>query len=257
MLAEWLQFYTTPCSIFAREMGYVREAIAIQARYRRCKHAWRPHLEKTKEAILQAAERCEHQRVAVMLGAGNLYDIPLKELCAQFERVILVDIVFLRQSRKLARVHGAECVEMDVTGMIERIYPVPPEALPNLVPPPLSDCNTVDLVVSVNLLSQLPMLPKAWLKQHRNYSESAITAFCKQMLENHLRYLQHYKAQRLVVTDIAFLYEALQNLMVLEEDALYGITLPSPDSSWMWNVAPAPEVSSRYNEQHAVAAFRI
>jgi hypothetical protein len=52
MLAEWWSYLTTPCSPEARRMGYLRESIAIRARHRRCRHAWAPHLAKTRQGLV-------------------------------------------------------------------------------------------------------------------------------------------------------------------------------------------------------------
>ena len=55
MFAELMEWLTTPCPAAARRLGYLREAIAIRARYRRHHENWRPHLDATRAFAQRAA----------------------------------------------------------------------------------------------------------------------------------------------------------------------------------------------------------
>ncbi len=80
MLAEWFRHLTTPCPRPLRDMGYLKELIAMDARHRRCREAWVSHLEACKNVILDAAldvTRGVPRRKAVVLGSGLLLDIPI------------------------------------------------------------------------------------------------------------------------------------------------------------------------------------
>jgi hypothetical protein len=61
--------------------------------------AWQEHATDNKELILRGAERAAGT-TALVVGAGKLYDIPLRGLAERFERLLLVDIdeAALRQS---------------------------------------------------------------------------------------------------------------------------------------------------------------
>ena len=97
MLAELFAWMTTPCPAAARPLGYLREAIAIEARYRRHAERWRPHLEKSK-----AVSNSSRRRRAVVLGSGPLFDIPVEALADAFDVVELVDIVHPKRARQIA-----------------------------------------------------------------------------------------------------------------------------------------------------------
>ena len=45
MLKELTDYIATPCLPQFRRLGYLKEAVSIMARYRRCRKAWQPHLE--------------------------------------------------------------------------------------------------------------------------------------------------------------------------------------------------------------------
>ena len=102
MLIEWLMHLSTPCSPRLKRMGYLKELIAIEARHRRWRDQWAPHLEHCKKIILQATAGIPHQRVTV-LGSGLLLDVPLVRLCDMFDEVELVDILHLPRVQKRAQ----------------------------------------------------------------------------------------------------------------------------------------------------------
>ena len=102
MLAELFAWMTTPCPAAARRLGYLREPIAIEARYRRHAERWRPHLEKSKAVIEEAVSNSSRRRRAVGLGSGPLFDIPVEALANAFDVVELVDIVHPKRARQIA-----------------------------------------------------------------------------------------------------------------------------------------------------------
>ena len=53
---------------------------------------WRPHVERSRARILEAAAAAQGRSVATVLGAGVCTEIPLEELARRFDRVLLVDM---------------------------------------------------------------------------------------------------------------------------------------------------------------------
>ena len=86
MLYEFFEYVLTRCPYPVKAMGFLREAIGIRSRYRRCRTYWADHIERTRSVIRQGMERSRQQRKAVILGAGLLHDIPLPELSARPRR---------------------------------------------------------------------------------------------------------------------------------------------------------------------------
>lgn len=258
MLLEWLTSLTTPCPLpEARRLGYLREAIAIPARHRRCRDAWASHLEQSQSAIRDAIARCEHKRTALVIGSGALLDIPLRELSEAFGEVILVDMVHPRAALRTIRKYSNVGIQyIDITEITRDICAARKgRALPLSHPRYALDRRDIDLVVSVNLLSQLPLLPERYLRK-RGFEEAAIRDCCRQIISAHLEYLEKFDAQLCLITDTEHrLYEG--DRLLEREDRLYGLTLPAPTRQWRWHIAPTGEIDrfDHYKEVVCVTAL--
>jgi hypothetical protein len=73
------------------ELGYASTSAAITRARDANAAAWREHALNNKQLLLRGAERATGGR-AVVVGAGKLYDIPLRKLAERFEQLVLVDI---------------------------------------------------------------------------------------------------------------------------------------------------------------------
>ena len=85
MLFELLEYFVTPCEPVFRKLGYLKELIAIEARFRRVGQHWGLHQSRTRDFILEAIKRHEYKQKAVVLGAGLLFDIPLQALSEKLQ----------------------------------------------------------------------------------------------------------------------------------------------------------------------------
>src|SRR5713226_4531726 len=93
MFRETLEGLLTPCPRHLRKMGYLRELIGMKARFKRCRSAWAPHLDRTCAVIRNARDRCPQRRRAVILGSSYLRAVLVPELAPYFREVVLVDII--------------------------------------------------------------------------------------------------------------------------------------------------------------------
>jgi hypothetical protein len=105
------------------EMGYASTSAAITRVRDANTAAWREHAAHNRRVLMQGAELAGGSR-AVVVGAGKLYDIPLRQLAERFEQLLLVDIdpASLAESVKqvgLPQELGARLtlVRTDVTGI--------------------------------------------------------------------------------------------------------------------------------------------
>lgn len=248
MLAEWITFLTTPCPWPLRRLGYLREVIGTQSRYRRCAAAWAPHLENSRRAILAAAHDLPARRKVTVLGSGLLLDVPLAELAALFDEVALVDVLHLRPVRRAARrFSNVRLIAADVSGVIGQL----PD--PGAVPPsPDLPDGDADLVVSANLLTQLPFLPCRWLSRRAD-SEEAIAAFARALMGEHLQALARLPGRVCLITEVE---HRLCNGgdTVSTFDPLYGLDVGTATDEWLWDIAPSPEINRRYDVRYRVVA---
>lgn len=267
MILEYLEHALSPCPRRWRELGYLREQIAIDARQARHRAAWAPHQEASRRAILEAAQRCGRRECALLLGAGLQHDLPLEELGRMFGTVVLADLIHrpLVRHRALRRLGGrGRTVEFDASGVLERFCAeapgLGPEALVDLVRgadaglPAGLDAEP-DLVVSAGLASQLMLLPLEWLESRRETGETLGGRLRSAALAAHLDWLRRRSGIRLLITD-----QANRRVPVdggeAEESPIDGAELlGAPDRSWLWRLAPAPEISRYAHVEHRVGSW--
>jgi hypothetical protein len=168
-------------------LGFAETSAGIARTQRENRQGWWEHARRHKAFILDAAARVEQPRLAVVLGAGKAYDLPLEELARRFQRVMLVDIdaeamaassaAAVRDPKLRARL---ELRPMDVTGVAGRLARGIEAALASSSPessleslcqsyelasPPRFVDEPADLLVSGMLLSQLGLQPKLAAKR--------------------------------------------------------------------------------------------
>lgn len=85
------------------ELGYTSVSAGITRLREANKTTWREHAANNKQFVLRAAERAVGSR-AVVVGAGKLYDIPLRQLAERFEQLLLVDIDSAAMAESVAQV---------------------------------------------------------------------------------------------------------------------------------------------------------
>jgi hypothetical protein len=89
-VAAWPTHEAVAESTFG-ELGYASTSAGISSARAANTAAWREHGLSNKALLLRGAERAAGSR-AVVIGAGKLYDIPLRKLAERFEQLLLVDI---------------------------------------------------------------------------------------------------------------------------------------------------------------------
>lgn len=260
MLTEWLTYLIADCSPLARKLGYLRESIGIRSRYRRCKAAWQPHLENSRSALLESLNACSSFRTALVFGSGPLLDIPLRKLASRFENVLLVDLVHLPEAQRAARRHAnVRCISHDITGFLEQLETLSPNNLD--LPPPTCflDNPTVDWVASVNLLSQLPLLPLDVLrKRFPEVDETTLEEWSIRLMRQHLDYLAAFSAPVCLLADMEQTAYG-QNGKVIEH-ADFAARLGFGHKTlkqWRWDIAPPDEIAPEVGRFHRVAAVTI
>ncbi len=253
MIAELFRYLVTPCPRYVRAMGYLDEQVSIKGRHDRCRRAWEPHLERTKAVIRAAMRKCPARRKAVIFGSGMLLDVPLSELAAEFAQVVLVDVVHpMGAGWRLANVTA---LAADVTGTAETVYRLAKrggQPLPRVAPQLFCDDAEVDLVASVNLLSQLPYIPCKYLSMAGTYTADEITAYGRDVVLAHLDYLRRLPGVAALVCDLERLTVDRTGALVERLSALRGVKLPWSGEEWVWDLAPRGEASPIYSYQRRV-----
>jgi hypothetical protein len=194
-----------------------------------------------------------------------VHDIPLGELSALFDEVLLADIVHTWPCRvAAAQYSNVQLVTLDVTGIVAQLGAVTGNtSLPLPVSKPdygLSDAR-LDFTASVNLLSQLSWVPGHFLSGTRN--ELEIQKMKEQLVRAHLEYLARLPGHTALITDVSWYSTAAFGTERAaqdegeygEWDVLGGVTLPPAEDSWEWRIAPAPERSKALDYVARVQAY--
>jgi hypothetical protein len=74
------------------KLGFSATSAGIASSQRANRDGWRAHAKQNRAFIEQAMNGRAQKKLAVVLGAGQAFDLPLRELAQAFERLVLVDI---------------------------------------------------------------------------------------------------------------------------------------------------------------------
>jgi hypothetical protein len=261
MLREVLRYLLTPCSREARSLGYLYEAVALQARAARQKAHWSGHIENCHKIISQAVLACAGFKSALVCGSGLLLEAPMEALLARFGRVDCLDIVHPRGVGKRYPPDRVRFIEADITGMIQPIAAAVRAKKPfdAAQPPPVPAFGReYDLVISCNLASQLALLPLKNLAGLHVYERSQLDAFGRALVATHLRWLAALPGVACLITDTDREYRRLGGEPEFEtEDALFGLGLAKATAAWWWDIAPAPELERNLSQRNRVAGIAV
>jgi hypothetical protein len=259
MLAELLVWAGIQADPAARRLGYAKAAVSLWSRRRRCQRAWAEHEANTRDFALGVTQDCKRRDRLWLLGGGTLADLPLAELSAQFQRILVFDIAWLASARRLAKQFpNVELRLADVTGVAGPLaewrvglpLPIPSSrALIELddVPP--------DCVLSLNLLSQLPLLPMEHVQKH-GVSRTGAEAFGRAILQAHLDGLRALACPVGLAADARRIWRSRAGEVVMSENALLGLELPAAEREWRWPVAPRGEIDNESSLDITVQALR-
>lgn len=231
--------------------AYHAEGRGILYRYRRHRGAWRPHLEAAKQVILEAVAACSDRESVAVLGSGALLDVPLADLLAEFRRVVLVDVAHPWRVRlRAALTPRLTLLDADLTGIGGRLSPgmEPPS------PPDLPSVRAAGLVISLNLMSQLPYVPVSQLER-MGQTEEQSDAFAAGLMRAHLDWLRRLPGRVCLITDVKRIVLDPQGRVIGEIDPLYGLSLPESGTEWSWDIAPIGEMAPDYAVRHRVRGY--
>ena len=254
-----IRYLATPVPRYLRDMGYVRGLKRLDARGRRCQSAWEPHLARSRSLMLEAADRCARNGKVLVLGSGPLFDVPVEELSERFREVVLADLLHLWRVRSAVRRYPnvrLECI--DVTGVLKEAHALAgiKRALEGTERKPeffLED--GFDLIISANILSQLPLAPVRYASRRRNRAEPwRVREFSRRLMVDHLDWLASFAGHVCLISDLERLYCDGEDV-VSRKGSLWGVALPEGGQEWMWELGPKPEIDPRHDVRHRVMGY--
>ncbi|XUY27245.1 hypothetical protein RMR21_002410 [Agrobacterium sp. rho-8.1] len=253
MILEALNYAATYRKTPPEFRPHIRYSVNLWARANRCRQAWAEHEDNSKRFIVSSAAKLKQRRTAVVLGSGLLRDVPLQQLAAAFDTVVLVDLVHLASVRaRLYARHSRTVVlnhrDLSGYGDLEAGKPVEPLSFLRLVP-------YLDFVVSANLLSQIGTGIRNRLEKQpgNTMPQDAV----RQLLQAHLDGLSGLPCKACLITDTAFDVIDKNGAPHQHEDLLHGVTVPKIAREWNWPVVPFGEESRDYQIIHKVVASEL
>jgi len=257
MIREILISLGTRCAPAFRQMGYRYAAVACVGRAGRCARAWAPHQAKSREQITQAlADVPAHAEAAAIFGSGPCLDLPMDLLLQRFRRLYLVDVAHPPAARRLARRNPAiRLVDRDLTGVAAALHDPGQEQPPTPDNDAFADEPGLGLVVSANLVSQLPLVPLRHLR--KRWPASDMTTFARDIIQAHLDHRRRFNCPTLLIGDIERRIVTPDGRTHAIEDPLFGLSLPAGIVEWDWSVAPVGEMPGGWSIVNRVRAVRL
>lgn len=220
-------------------MGYLSGQSGIMRRMLREEGGWQSHLIKTSEFIQQAVKIHKPKSIRI-LGSGWLLDIPIKYLLDNCESIVLTDIVHPNQIiNKYSKNSKVKFETIDLTGgIVELGYRQNKKSYnhEDFIRGIVSSHQiefTEDLIVSVNLLSQLSIILADYLSKKVNISIGQTIDIAEAIQKKHLDMLP--KGKSLLITDYEEEYFDEEDKFIGSKPTVY-IELPvSGRKEWKWN----------------------
>jgi hypothetical protein len=254
MLAELLLAAVTPASRALRRMGLVKASVGLWSRSGRQSRPWAPHYQRCHAVVERALSGLPRCRTVVVLGSGLVRDVPIRRLLDTFSHVLLVDAVhlpivrarFAFQSRVAFRTADLSGLSGWLDGTARGR--VAPDAS-------LFRGDDVDLVISANLLSQIPLGVATFLDGHPDRAAELPDDMLARSVRGHLADLAGSAARVCLLTDVAMEERDTTGKVTDRLDLMRGVALPRPDECWDWTVAPMGEIGREHEYVHRVHAY--
>ena len=234
--------YTESYRRMLNRLGYFDYQSGLIYRHLNQESGWDSHLEKCRRYIIRAIDEYKPEKVTV-LGSGWLLELPIAEMVEKTGKVSLVDIIHppdvVKQAGEIANV---ELVESDVTGgVIEQVdkkirnnsFFRKATDLEGIIIPDYIPESHPGMIISLNLITQLEVLPVRYLKKKAHISDEELFLFRKAIQDSHIRFLSKYKS--VLITD--FEEVITEKSGVVKEIPTLIADLPDgrDREQWTWN----------------------
>jgi hypothetical protein len=182
-------------------MGYYNYQQGLIYRHLNQHSGWDSHLEHCRNFILKAIDIIKPVRITV-LGSGWLMELPLAEMAEKAEKICLVDIVHPPEViSQTSIMRNVQLSEQDLSGgLIEEVWNKAGKktflnrltTLEKIVIPDYKPVEDPGLVISLNILTQLEILPEKLLQRKSKVAPEEFMHFKKEVQERHIRFLEKY-----------------------------------------------------------------
>ena len=244
------------------KMGYLKDQNGILNRYYNEQKNWISHLSNTKSYILEIVNKTEPNNIA-FLGSGWLLDIPFEEIFSKIKSVTLFDIIHPHKIKNIfKRNSNVKFENIDLTGgLVKQVYNYlyskkirNNSFIKKLQVHNSFDLSNFDLVISVNILSQLDIILKDKILSKIKLKEEDIEYLSTLIQSYHIKSLP--KGKSCLITDYEELLIDKNGNKVKKNNLLY-INLPEGENckTWQWVFDTKQNYYKKYNVTFNVIAL--
>lgn len=258
---------------------------------------WEPHFARSRRAQAEWAAGLPPGDALLVMGAGRLHDFDHEAFAGRFRRILLLDAdptCLPRWERLRENLRGrceVEFVTRDVSGCLDaweedfshalkRDWEHTLNLLRQTPAPPAATLEPADAIISLNLLSQIPIMwqdaaeeilhkrfSKQFVENHEEQWLLSLHPSAQSLVRQHLAALASSGAPDiLLITDLEYRYyyespdrgrvEVHSSLHDVDPSSLAGYRLGST-AEWEWHISPLGSENRRYGTIHRVGAFRF
>jgi hypothetical protein len=245
---------TTRSPADIRALGLPADAVALWSRAQRRAADWALHEVRCHTIVGRAVAGLPQRRTVLVLGSGLCRDVPVEPLAQEFATVVLIDAVHLRPVRRRFAAHpNVRFVTADLTGAGAWLAGKAASRTDVLAPWRADDA--IDLVISANVLSQLAIGPEDYLDAHPERAAAMPAGLPDKLIGMHLADLAAFRCRVCLLTDVEMRKEKRSGKILERMDLLGGHSLPKPDDTWDWTVAPFGEIGRDIARIHRVYGY--
>ena len=185
------------------KLGYYNYHNAILHRHINQGGGWDSHLEQCRNFIIKALDFFKPDKVTV-LGSGWLLDLPLAEMVEKTREICLIDVIHPPGViSQVGSIDKVALLEEDVTGgLIEEVWQKAGkysffnkmQSLEDIIVPEYKPLNDPGMVISLNILTQLEILPVAFIKKRSVIKDEEFNRFRGEIQKKHIDFLKKHKS---------------------------------------------------------------
>lgn len=222
-------------------MGYYSYQDGLIRHHHDQDEGWLGHEKKCREFILKTVD-IVRPSVVTVLGSGWLMELPLAEMSEKCSLIRLVDIIHPPGIKEqTAPLGNVEIVEDDISGgLIKEVWDIAGkrtyfnrlDALEAITIPEYRLPDDTEMVISLNILTQLESLPERLLRKKSKAPEEEFFVFRKGIQQNHIKMLQRHKS--VLISDSE---EITIDRSGRQSERQTMLVSPGrePDEEWIWD----------------------
>ena len=245
-------------------MGYYNYQHGLIHRHLNQNSGWDDHLKRCREFILKAADIVKPEKISV-LGSGWLMELPLAELSERTRQITLYDIVHPPEViEQTAQIGNVKLLESDLSGgliaevwskaggmrFFNRLKSLEDINIPEFIP-----ADDPGMIISLNLLTQLEILPEKLLRKKISACNDKFMTFRKRVQENHIAFLKKHTS--VIISDVAEILIDADGTSHENQTLLTSLPEGRIRESWIWDFDLAHADYIQRKSQFRVAAALI